>query len=71
MKNGRLPKGEHRKGKCPRCGIDIYANIPWIDGNLCGYKSEDHGCGPEVTLIVFRMPDADVNEIFGGKNENS
>lgn len=50
-------------GKCPRCGIDIIANIPWIEGNLAGYKSKDHGCGEEVTLVVFYAPENDTEFI--------
>lgn len=60
-----MPDEKHRKGTCPRCGIEIYANIPFIDGNLKGYKSQDHGCGPEVTMIVFCMTDKEREELLG------
>lgn len=42
-----------KQGKCPKCNKNIIANIPFIDGNLHGYKSKDHGCGEEYTLITF------------------
>ena len=57
-KEGRMNKlPKIREGKCPVCGIDIIANTPFIDGKICGYKSDDHGCGEENTLITFQSPD--------------
>lgn len=38
-------------GKCPSCGIDIRADIPFADKKLRGFISEDHGCGIEKCLI--------------------
>ena len=45
------------KGKCPICGIDIITEVPFIDGELCGRKSVDHGCGEKATLVEFFAPD--------------
>ena len=56
MKKRKMPKGDFEEGKCSGCGKDIIANMPWIDGDLCGYRSEDHGCGFKKTLVVFLAP---------------
>ncbi len=56
----KLPEIE--KGKCPRCDMDIVANIPFIDHGITGYKSEDHGCGENVTLVVFKVT---ADDLFG------
>jgi len=43
-----------KEGKCPSCGVDIVADIPFADRGLRGFISEDHGCGIEKCLITFK-----------------
>lgn len=55
---------EIKKGKCYKCGKEVVANIPFIDGDLYGYKSQDHGCGEKYVHKVFRMTDKEIKEIL-------
>lgn len=43
-----------KKGICPICHQPTVANIPFKDEDLNGLISQDHGCGLENCLIVFK-----------------
>ena len=57
MKKKKFPKP--KKGNCVKCGVEVIADIPFIDGNLVGRKSEDHGCGKQYTHIVLYLDTSD------------
>lgn len=59
-----MKRSNYEKGNCPRCGVEIIANMPFIDGYLRGYKSIDHGCGEEVTLVVITLNEKQTAELF-------
>lgn len=56
-----------KKGICPKCSIPIKADTLFVDKDIYGYKSTDHGCGEEYTLIVFLVTNED---ILPRENEN-
>ena len=51
---------KYRKGLCPICNREIITDQLWIDPPLKGFKSQDHGCGEENTLLTFNVPADDL-----------
>ena len=59
---------EYSKGKCLKCKKEVVCNIPFIDGNVSGYKSEEHECGKEYVHYNICFTDSEMKEIgFKGK----
>lgn len=46
---------------CAKCQQLITATIPFAEGKIRGLRSEEHGCGEEYRLIVFRSMDKQFN----------
>jgi hypothetical protein len=59
-------KLEVTKDNCPKCGVERIANIPFAEGTLRGFVSEDHGCGLNKTLVTYinTKEDPKLLEIF-------
>tara|TARA_R100001086_G_C11823325_1_gene254651 strand:- start:252 stop:497 length:246 start_codon:yes stop_codon:yes gene_type:complete len=55
---GRKYNIAYYEGYCPKCHIDVIANIPFAEGTIRGFISEDHGCGEWSRIVTYR----DVND---------
>jgi hypothetical protein len=53
-----------KEGNCPKCGKYIIADAPFADKDLRGFISEDHGCGIEHCLLVFKSVDPNDKEYW-------
>lgn len=54
---------EYSKGKCLKCKKEVVCNIPFIAGNVSGYKSKDHGCGEEYVHFTVQLTKKEMKEI--------
>lgn len=66
-----LYKINTKSGTCLKCQKEIVADIPFADGQLRGFISEDHGCGMEYRLLTFRnVKDRVLEDLMAGVKIN-
>lgn len=59
---------DYSKGKCLKCKKEVVCNIPFIAGNISGYKSAEHECGKEYVHYNVCFTDSEMEEIgFKGR----
>lgn len=61
LKHSLRPEADN----CPKCGVVREANIPFSAFGCDGLMSEDHGCGENYRLRVFRS--TKISDVLGVK----